>query len=112
MSSIYGRNFTVDIFGESHGSAIGCVLGGLPPGFEIDMEKVQAFLDRRRAKGEAWATKRKESDVPKILSGMYNGRTTGTPLCAVFENSDVRSKGLSGGAEQTGARRLCGKREV
>ena len=102
MSSIYGKNFTVDIFGESHGSAIGCVLNGLPSGISIDLQKIQEFLDRRRAKGEAWATKRKESDVPKILSGFFKGKTTGTPLCAVFENSDTRSKDYDTGMNRPG----------
>ncbi len=102
MSSIYGKNFTVDIFGESHGSAIGCVLGGLPSGISIDLLKIQEFLDRRRAKGEAWATKRKESDKPKILSGVFGGKTTGTPLCAVFENSDTRSKDYTPGINRPG----------
>lgn len=102
MSSIYGNNFTVDIFGESHGSAIGCVLGGLPSGIELDMEKIQAFMDRRRARGQVWATKRKEGDVPKVVSGLYNGKTTGTPLCMLIENTDTRSRDYQKGINRPG----------
>lgn len=102
MSSIYGKNFTVDIFGESHGSAIGCVIGGLLSGIELDMEKIQAFMDRRRAKGQVWATKRKEGDVPKIVSGLYNGSTTGTPLCMLIENTDTRSRDYQKGLNRPG----------
>ncbi|MBE6972310.1 MAG: chorismate synthase [Ruminococcaceae bacterium] len=79
------------IFGESHGPAIGVVLEGVPSGFELDMEAVQKELDRRRPGKSTLSTARKETDVPKILSGVFQGRTTGTPLCAVIENEDQHS---------------------
>ena len=80
------------IFGESHGPAIGVVLEGVPAGLALDMEAVQREMDRRKPGQNALSTARKEGDVPKILSGLFEGRTTGTPLCAVIENTDQHSK--------------------
>ena len=79
------------IFGESHGPAIGVVLEGVPSGLELDMEAIQAELGRRRPGKNALSTARKETDVPQILSGVFEGKTTGTPLCAVIQNSDQHS---------------------
>jgi len=79
------------IFGESHGPAIGVVLEGVPSGIELDMTAIQKELDRRRPGKNSLSTARKEADVPKILSGVFEGRTTGTPLCAVIENGDQHS---------------------
>ncbi|MBO5339702.1 MAG: chorismate synthase [Oscillospiraceae bacterium] len=79
------------IFGESHGPAIGVVLEGVPSGLELDMAVIQKEMDRRRPGRSTLATARKEGDVPKILSGVFEGKTTGTPLCAVIENTDTRS---------------------
>ena len=92
MSSIWGRHFTVDIFGESHGKQIGVVLNGLPPGVRLNLDAIQAFLDRRRAGSDAWSTKRREPDVFDIVSGFADGHTTGTPLCALCANTNARSK--------------------
>ncbi len=92
MSSIWGKNFTVDIFGESHGQMVGVVINGVMPGIELDLQKLQAFLDRRKAGSEAWSTKRNEPDKFNMVSGFYNGYTTGTPLCALFGNKDTKSK--------------------
>lgn len=83
------------IFGESHGPAIGVVLEGLPSGLELDMEAIQKEMDRRKPGQNALSTARKEGDEPKILSGIFEGKTTGTPLCAIVENTDTRSKDYS-----------------
>ena len=79
------------IFGESHGPAIGVVLEGVPAGLELDLEKVQAELDRRAPGKSALSTARKESDLVHVLSGLFEGKTTGTPLAMVIQNSDQHS---------------------
>ncbi len=79
------------IFGESHGPAIGVVLEGVPAGLELDIQAVARELDRRRPKGDGLSTARREGDEVKLLSGVFGGRTTGAPLCAVIENADTRS---------------------
>lgn len=79
------------IFGESHGPAIGVALEGLPPGVPVDMEFLTAELTRRAPGRNAMSTARREKDAPNILSGVFEGRTTGTPLCAVILNTDTRS---------------------
>ncbi len=91
MSSCWGRNLRVSIFGESHGSAIGCVVDGLPAGEKIDLEALRHFLSRRAPGQGAHATARKESDAPEILSGLLDGHTTGAPLAAVIVNCDQHS---------------------
>lgn len=80
------------IFGESHGPAIGVVLEGVPSGIELDMTLIQADLARRAPGQNALSTARKEADEVRILSGVFEGRTTGTPLCMVIENTDTRSR--------------------
>lgn len=87
----FGRLFRVSIFGESHGPAAGIVIDGCPPGIGIREEDFEADLSRRRS-GADGTTPRKESDIPEILSGVYNGKSTGAPLTIVFRNSDTRSK--------------------
>ena len=79
------------IFGESHGPAIGVVLEGVPAGLTLDMQAVQKQLDRRRPGKDALSTARKEADVPQVISGLFEGKTTGAPLCAVIANSDRHS---------------------
>ena len=79
------------IFGESHGPAIGVVLEGVPAGLELDMAAIQKQLDRRKPGSNPLSTARREADVPKILSGVFQGKTTGAPLCAVMENADAHS---------------------
>lgn len=79
------------IFGESHGPAIGVVLEGVPAGLELDMGQISAELARRAPGKTAVATARSEADQPEILSGVFQGRTTGAPLCAVIHNTDTRS---------------------
>lgn len=80
------------IFGESHGPAIGVVLTGVPAGLELDLDFIQSELNRRAPGNSAMSTARKEADIPNILSGVFEGKTTGAPLCAIIENTDTRSK--------------------
>jgi len=91
MASSWGNFLKVQIFGESHGPAIGVVVDGLPPGESIDMAELQAFLDRRAPGRGAFSTARREGDMPQFLSGILNGRTTGAPLCAIIRNNDTKS---------------------
>ncbi|MEK6454342.1 chorismate synthase [Caldifermentibacillus hisashii] len=92
MSGIMGNKLKLSIFGESHGPAIGITIDGLPPGVAIDMDKVLAEMDRRKPGKSLLSTTRKESDTPEIISGFFNGYTTGAPLTAIIKNSDQRSK--------------------
>lgn len=92
MSSIAGNKLKVNIFGESHGDGIGVVIDGLPPGIKLDLNYIDMQM-RRRAPGQnSLATSRKEKDSYKILSGYFENKTTGTPLCAVILNEDIKSK--------------------
>ncbi len=79
------------IFGESHGPAIGVVIEGVPAGLELDLDAIRFDLARRAPGKNALSTARKEADEPRILSGVFEGKTTGAPLCAVIENTDTRS---------------------
>lgn len=91
MSSTYGEKIKISVFGESHGNGIGVVIDGLPAGVKIDMESVLLQMARRAPGKDKTATPRKESDLPKVLSGMLNDTLTGAPLCAVIENTNTRS---------------------
>ena len=86
----YGKNFRISIFGESHGNLIGVVMDGVPSGIQLCEEDFIEDLGRRKS-GAKGTTPRKESDMPKIVSGVFNGYTTGAPLTVVFENSNTRS---------------------
>jgi hypothetical protein len=86
-----GHLFVVTSFGESHGPAIGCVVDGCPPGLELSEADLQQDLDRRRPGQSKYVTQRKEPDTVRILSGVYQGRTTGTPIALLIENLDQRS---------------------
>ncbi len=92
MSSMWGSNIRISLFGESHGNGIGVVIDGLPSGEFIDLEQVTRHMQRRMPGGKAWATSRKEADAFEILSGFYREKTTGTPLCAIIRNTDTHSK--------------------
>ena len=92
MSGIWGNSLKVAIFGESHGNAIGITIDGLPSGVEIDMDKVLEEMARRAPGKSKLSTARNEKDAPEILSGFFEGRTTGTPLCGIIRNGDTRSK--------------------
>lgn len=87
----YGQFIRVTIFGESHGPGIGAVIDGLPAGEEIDLEAVREQMRRRAPGGGTLTTARRETDEPQILSGLYQNRTTGSPVTAVFKNSDAHS---------------------
>ena len=89
MSSIVGNKLKIDIFGESHGKAVGVLINGLPAGEEIDENELQKFMDRR-AGGKSFSTSRKEADKPIFLSGILNRKTTGAPLCAIIENKNYK----------------------
>src|SRR4051794_30998986 len=88
----FGRVFTVTSFGESHGPAIGCVVDGCPPGLALSGEDIQWDLDRRRPGTSRHVTQRQEPDQVEILSGVYEGVTTGTPIGLLIRNTDQRSK--------------------
>lgn len=92
MSNSYGEIFRITTFGESHGPAIGVILDGCPAGIEVDEQFIQAELDRRKPGQSKITTQRKEDDTAKILSGVFEGRSTGTPIAMVIENQDQRSK--------------------
>lgn len=88
----FGTLFTVTSFGESHGPAIGCIVDGCPPGLELSKEDVQLDLDRRKPGTSRHVTQRRESDTVEILSGVFEGKTTGTPIALLIRNEDQRSK--------------------
>jgi len=88
----FGRSFSVTSFGESHGPAIGCVVDGCPPNLELTEADIQRDLDRRRPGTSRHVTQRREPDTVEILSGVFEGRTTGTPIALLIRNQDARSK--------------------
>ena len=91
MSSTYGENLKLSIFGQSHGPAIGMTLDGIPAGLPVDFEKLQAFLNLRAPGQNDWSTPRKEEDRPEFLSGIVDGYTCGAPIAAVISNKNTRS---------------------
>lgn len=91
MKNTFGNNMTLTLFGESHGKAIGCVIDGISPGITVDEEFISSQMEKRKGIGSI-STKRREKDEVKILSGVFEGRTTGTPVCLMIENADTRSK--------------------
>jgi len=91
MSGIWGKNLRLSIFGESHAPAIGIVVDGLPPGIELDMENIRFQMNRRAPGRSKMSTPRGEKDEFEILSGYFNGMTTGTPLACMIRNADKRS---------------------
>ena len=88
----FGTLFRVTTFGESHGAAIGCIVDGCPAGLDFDLEFIQRDLDRRRPGQSAIVTQRKESDTVQVLSGVFEGKTTGTPIAFLIPNEDQRSR--------------------
>lgn len=119
MSSSYGQNIRLTIFGQSHSPAVGMTLEGIPAGETLDPNKLSAFL-RRRAPGQnEWSTTRKEADAPEFLSGLVDWTTCGTPLTAIIRNTDTRSKDYSalsrtprpGHADYTAAVKFCGHQD-
>lgn len=91
MSSVYGKNFKLSIFGQSHSAGIGVVIDGLPAGKKIDINELQSFLNRRSPGKNSYSTKRNEADAPEILAGLVNGVTCGAPFAAVIRNTDTYS---------------------
>lgn len=88
----FGTLFTVTTFGESHGPAIGCIVDGCPPGLELREEDIQPFLDKRKPGQSKYTTQRREDDKVQILSGVFEGKTTGTPIALLIPNMDQRSR--------------------
>ena len=91
MSSTYGENLKLTIFGQSHGPAIGMTLDGIPAGLPVDFDELQAFLNRRAPGQNNWSTPRKEGDRPEFLAGILDGFTCGAPIAAVIHNTNTRS---------------------
>ncbi len=91
MSSTYGTNLKLTLFGESHGAGIGCVLDGFPAGFRPDFEAISSFMARRAPGSTPGSTARREADTPEIVSGIFDGRTTGSPITALIRNADHHS---------------------
>src|SRR5882672_10447726 len=91
----FGHLFRFTTWGESHGPAIGCVVDGTPPGIDIAPEQIQHWLDRRKPGQSRFVTQRQESDTVEILSGVFEGKTTGTPISLFIRNEDQRSKDYS-----------------
>ena len=91
MSSTYGENLKLSIFGQSHGAAIGMTLDGIPAGLPVDLEALQAFLNRRAPGQNDYSTPRREEDRPEFLSGVLDGHTCGAPLAAIIRNTNTRS---------------------
>lgn len=94
MKNVFGNSITVTLFGESHGEQIGAVIDGLAPGLEIDMDFIRYQLELRKPHGKI-STQRVESDEPMIVSGVFEGKTTGTPICILFANQNTKSKDYS-----------------
>lgn len=120
MSSCWGNNLKISIFGESHGIGIGVVIDGLPAGEKLDSEFIRYEMQRRAPGNDETATPRRESDMPEICSGVLSGATTGAPLCAVIENTNTRPVDYDklsrlprpGHADYTGALRYDGYNDV
>jgi chorismate synthase len=91
LNNSYGQLFRISTFGESHGPAIGVVIDGCPAGLDIDESFIQSELDRRKPGQSKITTQRKEDDTFKILSGVFEGKSTGTPIAIMIENQDQRS---------------------
>jgi chorismate synthase len=90
MGSVYGQAFRISTFGESHGGGVGVVVEGCPPRLAIDVAEIQADLDRRRPGQSVLTTPRQEADRVEILSGMFEGRTLGSPIALLVRNQDAR----------------------
>ena len=91
MSSAFGKNIKLSIFGESHGKAIGCVIDGLPSGIQLDMDRIYVDMSRRAPGKDKTSTPRLEKDIPKLISGVLDNVTTGAPLAMVIENTNTHS---------------------
>ncbi len=92
MANSYGKLFKISLFGESHSEAIGVVIDGVPSGITLDMDEISFEMSRRAPGNNDFSTPRKESDIPEILSGVFDGKTTGTPIACVIKNTNTRSR--------------------
>ena len=90
--NVWGENIKISIFGESHGEGIGIVIDGIPSGTALDLSEIDREMDRRAPGRNTVSTSRSEPDKPEILSGFFDGRTTGTPLAAIIRNTNTISK--------------------
>lgn len=95
MGSVFGKIFRVSTFGESHGAGVGCVIDGCPSLLDLSADDIQRELDRRRPGGNLLGTQRNEADACEIISGVYGGKTLGTPICILVRNKDQRSQDYS-----------------
>jgi chorismate synthase len=100
MNNSFGKYFTFTTWGESHGPAIGCVVDGVPPRIALCEDDIQVYLDKRKPGQSRYTTQRQEPDQVKILSGVFEGQTTGTPISLIIENQDQRSKDYGDIAEK------------
>ncbi len=96
MASSFGKLLRVSVFGQSHGEAIGVLAEGFPAGEEVDLERLQRFMDRRRGGSAPGSTPRREADAPEFISGLCEGKTCGAPLCAVIKNTNTDSSAYKG----------------
>ena len=96
----FGKLFNFISWGESHGEAIGCVIDGVPPNIALSTDDIQIFLDKRKPAQSRFTTQRKEADKVHIMSGVFEGKTTGTPISLIIYNQDHRSKDYSQIADQ------------
>ncbi|MBO7320064.1 MAG: chorismate synthase, partial [Clostridia bacterium] len=94
MKNTFGNNITITLFGESHGEAIGCVLDGIAPGIEVDEDFIASQMQKRKGMNSI-STPRREDDKVRILSGVFEGKTTGTPIALMIENQTQHSKDYS-----------------
>lgn len=99
MSSFYGQHLRLSLFGQSHGEAIGISMDGFPAGMTIDQPRLLAEMARRAPGQSSLTTPRREADAPEFLSGVYEGRTTGQPLCAIIRNTNTRSRDYGNGVD-------------
>ena len=91
----FGKIFKITTWGESHGVGLGCIIDGVPADIRLDEKYIQTFLDKRKPGQSKFTTQRKEDDKVEILSGVFNGKTTGTPISLLIKNKDVKSKDYS-----------------
>ena len=94
MKNVFGNSITISLFGESHGDQIGVVIDGLAPGLDVDKDFMKKQLELRKPHGKI-STQRVETDEPHIVSGVFEGKTTGTPICILFENNNTKSNDYS-----------------
>ena len=99
MSSFFGQQLRLSLFGQSHGEAIGITMDGFPAGMRIDMLRLRQEMARRAPGQSSLTTPRKEPDEPELLSGVLDGRTTGQPICAIIRNTNTRSRDYGEGVD-------------